>query len=86
VSGWRVRRVGIHWCLRLLRRRLACQRENADGGSRQSYPGSEHLDDAAGACEDLFEDHGVDCQCETCCLVSNLVGVIRMFRMLLEIT
>jgi len=45
-----------------------------------------HLGDAVGACEDLFNDHGEDCQCETCCLVSNLVGSVRVFQMLLEIT
>jgi hypothetical protein len=45
-----------------------------------------HLGDTVGACEDLFEEHGADCQCEICCLVSNLVGSIRTFRMLLEIT
>ncbi len=45
-----------------------------------------HLGDAVGACEDLFQEHGEDCECETCCLVSNLVGSVRAFRMLLKIT
>lgn len=44
------------------------------------------LDDAIGACEDLFQEHGEDCECETCSVVSNLVGAVRVFRMLLQIT
>lgn len=45
-----------------------------------------HLDDAIGATEDLFHEHGADCECEVCCLVTNMVGAVRVFRMLLEIT
>lgn len=45
-----------------------------------------HLDDAIGACQDLFAEHGEDCECETCGLVSNMVGAVRVFGMLLEIT
>jgi hypothetical protein len=45
-----------------------------------------HLNDAVGACDDLFAEHGEDCECETCRLVSNLVGGLRVFVMLLQIT
>ena len=44
------------------------------------------LHDAIGSCEDLFGEHGESCSCETCCLVNNAVGDLRIFRMLLEIT
>lgn len=47
---------------------------------------SNHLDDALGACEDLFNEHGSDCDCELCGLVTNMAGSVRVFRMLLEIT
>lgn len=45
-----------------------------------------NLDDALGACEDLFAEHGEDCDCETCGLVSNMVGAVRVFKIVLEIT
>ena len=38
------------------------------------------------ACEELFQAHGEACSCELCCLTSNLVGAIRVFHMLAEIT
>jgi hypothetical protein len=45
-----------------------------------------HLEDAIGSCEDLFAEHGETCACELCCLVSNLVGTLRIFAMLVPIT
>lgn len=45
-----------------------------------------HLEDLVGACEDLFAEHGAACACEACCVVSNLIGSVRVFRMLLAIT
>jgi len=44
------------------------------------------LSDLITACEELFEQHGEACACEGCCLVSNIVGCLRLFRMILEIT
>jgi hypothetical protein len=44
------------------------------------------LNDTIGSCDDLFAQHGEGCNCEVCCLVSNLVGGLRIFKMLLEIT
>jgi len=44
------------------------------------------LSDLITACEELFEEHGVECCCEGYCLVSNVVGSLRVFRMILEIT
>jgi hypothetical protein len=46
----------------------------------------DNVHDAIGSCEDLFAEHGEGCQCEVCCLVSNLVGSLRVFEMLLNIT
>jgi hypothetical protein len=46
----------------------------------------DNLHDAIGSCEDLFAEHGEGCQCEICCLVGNLVGSLRVFEMLLNIT
>ena len=46
----------------------------------------DNLHDTIGSCEDLFAEHGEGCQCEVCCLVSNLVGSLRVFEMLLHIT
>jgi hypothetical protein len=45
-----------------------------------------HLGDAIDACEALFQEHGDDCECDLCSLVSNLVGCLKVFRMLVEIT
>jgi hypothetical protein len=45
-----------------------------------------HLSDLIRACEELFEEHGDECCCDGCCLVSNAVGMLRIFRMTLEIT
>jgi len=39
-----------------------------------------------GSCADLFAEHGEDCPCETCAVVSNAVGSVRIFRMLLTVT
>jgi len=44
------------------------------------------LSDLITACEELFEEHGEECACEGCCLVSNFVGSLRLYRMVLEIT
>jgi hypothetical protein len=44
------------------------------------------LSDLITACEELFEQHGEACACEGCCTVSNFVGSLRLFRMILEIT
>ena len=44
------------------------------------------LQDAIAACEGLFQAHGEACSCELCCLTSNLVGTLRVFHMLAEIT
>lgn len=44
------------------------------------------LDDVIGSCEDLFKEHGEDCECESCRVVSNFVGAIRLFHMILEIS
>jgi len=44
------------------------------------------LHDTIAACEALFLAHGDACSCERCCLTSNLVGTLRVFRMLAEIT
>jgi hypothetical protein len=45
-----------------------------------------HLDDAIGACEDLFREHGLTCECPTCRCVSNVVGALRVFHMVLQIS
>ena len=44
------------------------------------------LHDLIGSCEDLFAEHGDSCACESCCVVSNFVGTVRLFRMILEIS
>lgn len=44
------------------------------------------LSDLLAACDGLFKEHGDSCTCELCCLVSNMVGSLRLNRMLLEIT
>jgi hypothetical protein len=44
------------------------------------------LRDTIAACEELFKAHGQACSCDCCCLVSNFVGSLRLFHMLLEIT
>jgi hypothetical protein len=46
----------------------------------------DQLTDTIAACQELFEEHGEACSCESCCLVSNLIGSLKVFRMLLEIT
>ena len=44
------------------------------------------LQDLIAACEELFAEHGGACCCEPCCLVSNLIGSVRVFKMILEIS
>jgi hypothetical protein len=44
------------------------------------------LRDTIAACEELFKAHGAECTCDCCCLVSNFVGALHLFHMLLEIT
>jgi hypothetical protein len=44
------------------------------------------LHDLTVACEELFDEHGIECDCETCSVVSNFVGALRLFRLVLEIS
>ena len=44
------------------------------------------LRDTLAACEELFRAHGQACSCDLCTLVSNLVGVVRVFAMRVDIT
>jgi hypothetical protein len=44
------------------------------------------LHDLIVACDELFGEHGESCDCETCCVTSNFVGALRLFRMILEIS
>lgn len=44
------------------------------------------MSDLIVACEELFDEHGTECCCDGCALVSNFVGSLRLYRMLLEIT
>jgi hypothetical protein len=44
------------------------------------------LHDLVVACLELFDEHGPECDCESCCVVSNFVGALRLFRMVLEIS
>ena len=44
------------------------------------------LHDLIVACEELFEEHGEACDCEACCVVSNMVGSLLVFRLILEIS
>ena len=46
----------------------------------------DYLTDTIGMCEALFDEHGENCECEACCITSNLVGTLRVFRMVLEIS
>jgi hypothetical protein len=42
------------------------------------------MSDLIAAHEELFEQHGEACECDACCLVSNMLSTIRIFKMLLE--
>lgn len=44
------------------------------------------LSDTVAACEELFQAHGQACASELCCLVTNCVGSLRLFHLLVEIT
>jgi hypothetical protein len=44
------------------------------------------LSDLVVAHEELFEEHGEGCACDCCCIASNMVGTLRIFKMILEIT
>jgi len=44
------------------------------------------MSDLVVAHQELFEEHGEACECDTCCLASNMLGTIRIFKMVLEIT
>jgi len=44
------------------------------------------MSDLVAACDELFAEHGEECTCDGCCLVSNFVGSLRLYRMVLEIT
>jgi hypothetical protein len=46
----------------------------------------DQLHDLIVACRELFDEHGEACECEACCVVSNFVGALRLFRMVLEIS
>jgi hypothetical protein len=47
---------------------------------------SSQLSDLIVAYEELFEAHGEACACDCCCIASNMVGTLRIFKMVLEIT
>jgi hypothetical protein len=44
------------------------------------------LHDLVAACRELFDGHGEACECEACCVASNMVGTLRIFEMILEIS
>ncbi len=44
------------------------------------------LHDLIVACEELFAQHGAECDCESCSVASNFVGALRLFRLVLEIS
>jgi hypothetical protein len=44
------------------------------------------MTDLIAACREQLERHGAACDCETCCVVSNFVGALRLFRLILEIS
>jgi len=44
------------------------------------------LADAIGSCEGLFAEHGESCTCEACCITTNMVGAVRVFHMVLEVS
>jgi hypothetical protein len=44
------------------------------------------MSDLVAACEEFFQEHGEECTCDGCCLVSNFVGSLRLYEMVLGIT
>lgn len=40
------------------------------------------LEDLIAACVELFEEHGYECCCDGSSLVSNFVGSLRLYRLL----
>jgi hypothetical protein len=44
------------------------------------------LHDLIVACAELFDEHGTECDCETCAVTSNFIGALRLFRLILEIS
>lgn len=44
------------------------------------------LQESIASCEELFRSHGEGCSCEACCVVSNMVGSLRVFHMMLAIS
>lgn len=44
------------------------------------------MTDLIAACRDQLEGHKAGCDCDTCCVVSNFVGALRLFRLILEIS
>ncbi|OAI40703.1 hypothetical protein AYO40_04415 [Planctomycetaceae bacterium SCGC AG-212-D15] len=44
------------------------------------------MTDLIAGCREQLERHGAGCDCETCCVVSNFVGALRLFRLVLEIS
>ena len=68
---------------------LARQNEQKSVSTPRQQARSQILDqltDAIAACQELFAQHGEACTCESCCLVSNMIGSLQVFRMILEIT
>ena len=66
----------------------AAKRPEARHPAEANRP-SRNLDpahDTIAACEELFQAHGEACSCELCCLVTNFVGALWVFHMLVEIT
>ena len=44
------------------------------------------MTDLIAGCREQLEGHGEACDCDTCCVVSNFVGALRLFRLVLEIS
>lgn len=44
------------------------------------------MTDLIAACREQLERHGAGCDCDTCCVVSNFAGALRLFRLILEIS
>lgn len=44
------------------------------------------MTDLIAACCEQLDSHKAGCDCETCCVVSNFVGALRLFRLVLEIS
>jgi hypothetical protein len=77
------------WRRKQPRHPLPCQRQQKPV-SRPTMMARERIvsqfSDLITACEELFAEHGEECACDGCCLVTNFVGSLRLYRMVLEIT